>query len=133
MTDIIDALGQLGEIEHWVWRRQMEECGAESHYPPIIVWRYKHTSSELADFFRFVVSTCPSAIAWDFGISGRNWSLMPLRVRQHATRFACLGELEAADQLEILDPEFGKNANAELCILADHIQKCSCKRLSMSK
>jgi hypothetical protein len=47
---------------------------------------------------------------------------MPARIRECAELHGYEGDLIAAAQLKIAEPEFGKRANAELPRLAEHIR-----------
>ncbi len=121
MKDIIDVLQEAGDIAHWsVWPHK-EARGEDLACPPIIAWRYEQPSQELAEPFRQVVSTFHGTMAWEFSPAGHRWLLMPARIREYAESQECPGELTAAAQLRVADPEFGKRANAALGLLAEHI------------
>lgn len=121
MKDIIDVLQEAGALAHWtVWPHKAAR-GEELACAPIIAWRHEQPSQELAELFRQVVGTFQGATSWEFSAAGRRWVLMPARIREYSESHGCLGELMAAAELRVADPDFGKRANAELGLLAEHI------------
>jgi hypothetical protein len=123
MDDIIDILQQVADIEHWTRAPAASAAGEDLALPPIVVWRYKQRSTEFTEFFRQAVGTFRGTMAWEFSAKDRNWSLMPSRIYEYAKAQRCSGTLTAAQELKAKDPDFGKRANAELCLLAEHIQR----------
>jgi hypothetical protein len=123
MKDIVDILKEFGEITHWTVRPARAEQGGNLSCPPIITWRYKQPSREVADYFRRVVSTFRGTIAWEFSVFGQTWCLMPSRISEYAEAHGNLGALAVARELMTSDPEFGKRANAELPLLVEHMQQ----------
>ena len=115
------ALQQLGEFE-WASRRpRLEAKDGDLSYPPIIVWRYKNRSSEIAAFLSSAVSSFDASIEWSLRLDQKNWSLMPRKIQEYAEQES-IGELKAAEHLKALIPELGMKANQELERLADHIE-----------
>jgi hypothetical protein len=124
MPDIIDVLRSIGEIEHWTRRPIRDAPAAWLSSPPIVTWRYLAAPNELVLALQQAVSTFPGVIKWDLLITGRNWCLMPSRIREHAELHGYPGDLRATEELAAMDPEFGKRANLELGLLARHIEDC---------
>ena len=123
MKDIIDTLKEFGDIAHWRMGPADERHGGNPACPPIIVWRYKKPAQELADLLQRIVRTVPGTIAWEFSIFGQNWMLMPARINEYATGRGDIGGRDAVLELMKNEPEFGQRANAELPLLAQHIQQ----------
>jgi len=48
---------------------------------------------------------------------------MPARIREYSKSHGNLGGLAVAAELTDIDPEFGKRGNAELPLLAEHIER----------
>jgi hypothetical protein len=121
--DIMAVLGLLGEFE-WAMRRPaVEASGEELAYPPIIVWRYREPAKEKADKLQGFIDTFRGKLAWQFSCTRRNWGLMPASLEEYTAAHELAGILEAAEELTVTEPDFGKRANAELASLADHIHK----------
>lgn len=49
---------------------------------------------------------------------------MPALVREYEESNCCNGDLIAAAELKVIDPDFGKRANDDLRFLAEHIRHC---------
>jgi hypothetical protein len=122
MRDIIDILQDLAEIEYWNRCPEHEAQGDELACPPLIVWRYKEPSRALAEAFRRAVESFRGSMAWEFSATERNWILMPLRIKEYAQAHGYPGTLQASLELKAKEPNFGCQANAELPLLAKHIQ-----------
>src|SRR6266446_2272224 len=123
MKDIVDILKEIGDLAHWTLRPAPEACGGRHACPPIITWRYKHPSDELADFFRRVVGAFAGTISWEFSATHEVWSLMPSRIREYSKSHGDVGGLAVAKQFMEMEPDFGIRANAELPLLAAFIQR----------
>jgi hypothetical protein len=124
MRHFIEVLQEIAEIEHWT---RIPASGASAH-PPVITWRYKDPPLELAALIRRAISTFAGAIAWEFTATDRNWSLKPARISEYARERGSKGGLYAASELKTAEPEFGILANAELPLLAEHIQRIAVLR-----
>ena len=122
MKIILHVLKQVGEVARLTMRPAAEECGGNLSCPPIITWRYKEPTNEIATFFRRVVGTFQGTIAWEFSAIERTWCLMPSRIREYSKAHGNLGGRAVAEELMTLEPDFGKQANAELWLLITHIQ-----------
>ncbi len=122
MKEIIEVLKEFADIEHWM-ALPSNEGGDDLTHPPIVTWRYKQRSSELAGILNRAISSFAGTMGWDLTITDRNWSLKPSRITEYAKMHGCTGTLSAARELKIAEPEFGIRANAELRRLAEHIQK----------
>jgi hypothetical protein len=123
VKDVLGVLQSVAEVAHWTVWPDDEASGEELACPPIITWRHKRPSNELAEFFRSAVGSFRGAVAWEFSDAGRKWVLMPARVREYAEAHGCAGGLSAAAELKVTEPDFGKRANADLPSLAEHIQR----------
>jgi len=49
---------------------------------------------------------------------------MPTRIREYEQSHGCNGDLIAAAELKVIEPDFGKRANDDLRLLAEHIHRC---------
>jgi hypothetical protein len=121
MSDIIQVLKEISEIEHWMRLPAAEGSVEALSLAPIITWRYKQPSIELAAMLNAAISTFAGTIAWDLTITDRNWSLKPSRLAEYARVHGCTGTFTAARELKNSEPEFGMRANGELRQLAEHI------------
>jgi hypothetical protein len=122
MKDVIDLLQEIADVEHWTCLPHSGASGDELTLPPIITWRFKKPSTELAGFIHSVISTFRGALTWEFSAAKRNWSLMPARIREFARARGYSGTLTAAEELKKTEPEVGIRANADLRLLAAHLQ-----------
>lgn len=122
MRDIIDILQNLAEIEYWKRCPHLEARGEELACPPLIVWRYKEPSGALAEAFRHAVESFRGTMAWEFSAANRNWILMPARIKEYAQAHGYPGTFQASLELKAKEPNFGYQANAELLLLAEHMQ-----------
>lgn len=127
MVDIVKVLRQISELEWWSNCPIQNATDEELAYPPHVIWRHKTPTPALAEFLRIAVQSFPGKLRWELIITERNWVLQPARVREHMRANNMLGGLDAAADLKIIDPEFGKLANAELPLLAEHIAKAAAK------
>jgi hypothetical protein len=110
-----------GEIASWTVWLPDESVGEGLARPPIITWKYKQSSDELAEVFRRALDTFPGTMAWEFSAAGPRWYLMPARISEYASEHD-LGQLAAGRELQIQEPDFGIRANIELPRLVEHIQ-----------
>jgi hypothetical protein len=125
MVDIIRVLMQIEELDFWSKCPIDDATDEELAYPPKVIWRFKYPSPALAEFFRETVAGFPGTIRWEFKATERNWGLMPAHVGEYSRAHNLGGERPAAAELKIKDPDFGKRANAELRLLAEHIAKAA--------
>jgi len=122
MNDIVDVFKELGEVAYWTGTPAAEEEGGNLSCPPIVVWRYEEPSPELASMVLRMVKSFQGRMTWAVSTDGQAWSLMPARVRELADSQKGLGTYGAAGKLTEIDPDFGKRANEELILLAEHIR-----------
>jgi hypothetical protein len=120
MSEIVDLLQDFGELAHWT-QCPASEVGDLS-CPPIITWRYKHPTKEVADFLQRVVDGYRGPISWEFSAVERTWTLMPSRIREYSKTHGNLGGLAVARELMEKEPDFGIGANADLPLLMQHIR-----------
>lgn len=121
MNDPIDVLRMAGEIENWTVWLPLEADGEDPTRPPIITWKYKQPSDELAEVFRRALDTFQGTIAWEFCAEGPKWYLMPARISEYANQHD-LNHLAAGQELRTKEPDFGIRANLDLSRLVQHIQ-----------
>jgi len=117
----MDVLQEVAPIAHFTFWPASDASGEDLSTPPIIWWTYEQPSEELAEFLRRVISTFQGGLAWDLSTKVRRWLLMPARIREYAESHGCDGGLVTAAKLKVAEPDFGKRANAELRLLAEHI------------
>jgi hypothetical protein len=122
MKDIIDILRDIAEVEHWTRIPAVDAGDDNLACPPVISWKYKHPSGEVAEFFRRAIKSFPGTLTWEFSTNALIWALMPTRIREYATSHKLSGTLSAVGALKETDPDFGICANKELPFLAKHIQ-----------
>ena len=122
MKDIVEVLREFGEVEEWTRRPARMEHGGDPRFAPIITWKYHRPSEELREFFRKAVSSFLGTMAWVFSVSGNTWCIMPAYLPEYSISHNNLGEIAAAHELIASSPSFGVRANAELELLALHIQ-----------
>src|SRR5579859_4669602 len=122
VADIIHVLREIAEIEHWTRIPATQVGGDKATRAPIILWRYKQPSYEIALSLADAIATFEGQVAWTFSWEHRNWSLMPSRIKQLKEVLGLPNLVTAAAMLEETDPELGNHATAELCLLAVHIQ-----------
>jgi hypothetical protein len=121
MNDAINVLQMAGEIASWTVWLPDESVGEGLARPPILTWKYKQSSDELAAVFRRALDTFPGTLAWEFSAEGPRWYLMPARISEYASEHD-LGQLAAGRELQTEEPDFGIRANRELSSLVRHIQ-----------
>ena len=131
MSHIIDVLLEIAPIKNFTYWPSETATGDELSTPPIVWWKFKESSEELARSLQRIIEAYQGEIAWEFLTSvrpGQNWILMPARIREHARMYGFNGDLTAAADLRIKEPDFCKSANADLRILAEHIL-CNWRKL----
>ncbi|UMP06345.1 hypothetical protein [Amycolatopsis sp. EV170708-02-1] len=89
--------------------------------PPMIVWRYLEPSAAVRRGISQCVQEFSGTLEWVGGFEHRNWTLMPVKVRDafakaDPTYVNVMSDLAAADQ------NFCLAANAELVSLLDSIK-----------
>src|SRR3984957_1237690 len=122
MKDVIDVLEEIADVEHWTCLPHSGASGDELTLPPIIPWRFKKPSPDLAAFIHGAISTFRGTLTWEFSATKRNWSLMPARIREYARAREYSGTLTAAEELKKTEPEVGIRAHADLRLLAAHLR-----------
>lgn len=125
MVEIVKVLRILAELEWWSFAPAPDGNCEDLCSPPFIVWRHKHKTLALAEFFAEAVQSFSGCVRWEFIVSDRNFLLQPARIREYAKANNLLGDWPAAKELSKIDPDFGKRANAELKLLAEHIAKAA--------
>ena len=132
MVHIIDVLLEIAPIANYSsWPSRSAPVDEKFSTPPIVWWKFKESSEELARSLQRIIETYQGEIAWEFLTSvrpGQYWILMPARIREHARMYGFNGDLTAAADLRIKEPDFCKSANADLRILAEHIL-CNWRKL----
>ncbi len=89
----------------------------------MVVWRYKRPDEHREGVIQSAVESFKGKVTWDIYLGGRNWVLLPRKVREFIKRNKIRVDVEALRQLAEQDPAFGKSANKELPELADVISK----------
>lgn len=114
MSDIIAALAKFGEIE-WCSCNMGDSLFADypelSSFPPVIVWRYKTPSPQVAEKLSTVIASFHGITQWSLNTERKNWVLCPSRVHNR----------DDVVRLKKFDPEYGIQANKDLSKLADYI------------
>jgi hypothetical protein len=114
-------LRRLSPITAFTFWPHQDARGDELSSPPILWWTYQESPDELVEFLKQLVAAFEGAVTWKVWATGRRLILMPSRVREYAELYQCKGDLVAAAQLKLADPEFGKRANADLPLLTEHL------------
>ena len=124
MNLIVKVLREIAPIDNFsYWPSDRFEVDLSA--PPIVWWKFKEPTKGLADFFEQSVDTFQGAVAWEFyHETGMMWILMPKRIREYEESHGCNGDLVAAAELKVKDPGFGKRANDDVPLLAEHIHRC---------
>ncbi|MEQ6340902.1 MAG: hypothetical protein M3A44_04430 [Gammaproteobacteria bacterium] len=100
----------------------------QNQYPPIIIWRYD-ADVMAADDIRLAESAITMAVEsflgnvnWVLYFSGRNWVLVPKRVKDLEDAGEYRSDTEILTMLAENDPSFGFKANSDLPALAKCIE-----------
>ncbi|WP_370220820.1 hypothetical protein [Kitasatospora sp. GAS1066B] len=114
----------LGELE---WGRYAIGLNpADSRmFPSSIVWRYRDPSARIEEILRVAVSETASEFEWSFDSSGKNWTLMPMRLAEVLQGPPQLSLVDALDELMSLDQKYCFQSNSELKSLLLVIEKNS--------
>jgi hypothetical protein len=122
INPVINVLKEIAPIAHWtVWPGS--DAGEELACPPVIAWSYERPTKKLQDFLRRAVTSFAGSLAWKFlVVEGSRWIVLPTRVVEYDRQHRCNGYLLAGAELKASDPEFGKRANSDLSLLAQHIR-----------
>lgn len=122
MNDIMDVLESFDGFE---WARREPDSDTLDYgglsLPPIIVWKYKHDSSDKVEILRCLIAQFPGRISWDFSYHSGAYGLVPSKLREYAVANNLSGVYEAAQALMNHEPDFGVQANKELRHLAKFI------------
>ncbi len=122
MSDIMEVLQQLGELD-WAMRRPPADAeGATLAFPPMISWRYKNPSPEIAQFLQHAIQRFRGSVPWTFSSEQRNWYLTVAKLLESMKTQNLQGTRKAAQELMTQEPDFCRRANAELALLSDQIQ-----------
>ncbi|TKK90848.1 hypothetical protein FDA94_03540 [Herbidospora galbida] len=113
--EVKEALSRFGVVE---WYRISIGTDPRDglHRPPLIVWRYSSPADHVRELIHGAVSGLLSSVDWDVDTSGKNWTILPSRLRQEYARHAgnpytgVLGDLKRSDQL------FCEKANADMVL-----------------
>jgi len=130
--EITDVLERFFVLE-W-FRNAVSKVIEQYNYPPVIVWRYDAEAMKPEDIKRAenmiitAVKTFQGNVSWVLYFSGRNWVLLPKRVKDLEDSGAFLSDTEIITELGASDPSFGVEANNDLPALA----KCMEEYLSKS-
>jgi hypothetical protein len=124
MADIFEVLSEMGELELGRGRVRGVD-GGPSACAPMIAFRYRDLTPELARLMGQWVGEFPGEFRWHFDASwtGSNWVLAPQRLWDYAAEHDLTGVREARVVLIERDPDFGRRANAELERLGDFLRE----------
>ena len=130
--EIIDALERFLVLA-W-FRYGALKSPDQNKYPPIIIWRYD-TDVMKVDDIRLAESAITTAVEsflgnvnWILYFTGRNWVLVPKRVKDLEDTGEYRSDTEILTMLAEDDPGFGLRANSDLPALA----KCIARSLSQN-
>jgi hypothetical protein len=125
MHKLLRILDQIGELE--------QGGGPAQHWrekalplPPVIIWRHKSRSAELAAWFARVIAEYRGTTVWRFDSSGTNWGIGPQRLWDFAAERGLAGPKDAETALGEQDPSFSREANEDIERLADFIWQRWC-------
>lgn len=125
--EIIDVLARAADLDWFRYPRTESEESAI--YAPVTVWRFTstHTSNEQSEHvisaLRAVLDSFSGNVSWSLTLSGRNWVLLPTRVKEleDSRQFRTDGEL--LDYLLREEPGLGPKAHEDLAAIADALAK----------
>lgn len=124
MTHLINSLREVAPIKAWTVWPHSQATGEDLAAPPIVWWTYQQPSKDIEEFLQNALDTFQGTLPWQMFTTGARWILMPARIREYDELHGCHGDLIAAAKLRATDPDFGKRANAESHLLAEHIHHC---------
>ena len=124
--EIIDVLERFSKLS-W-FRYSASNDPIQLKYPPVNVWRYD-TDLMVNEDIKLVenmicdaVSSFQGNVIWVVFFSGRNWVLVPKRVKDLEDDGKYSVDTELLTILARDDPDFGLKANDDLPVLAKHIE-----------
>jgi len=126
--EIIDVLERFSVLA-WFRYGTLKNVD-QNKYPPIIIWRYdvnamKSEDIKLAeDMITIAAETFRGNVSWVLYFSGRNWVLLPKRVKDMEDSGEYRNDTEILTMLGENEPSFGLKANEDLAELAKLIEKC---------
>ena len=92
--------------------------------PPILEWMFESPSPQLYSVVERAFGSFRGRVAWEFGASEGRWYLQPARIREiQVTQPIPLASIAAA-KLAKEEPEFVRDALADLSDLAAHLEGC---------
>ncbi|MFD9007427.1 hypothetical protein ACFV0T_42005 [Streptomyces sp. NPDC059582] len=90
--------------------------------PPMIAWRYVNAEPGLGAGITSVVESFQGNVEWVVDLSGKNWVIMPRRLRD-AFAAASEGDTGVLADLKKSDQEFCVRATADLGVLTGRIAR----------
>lgn len=127
MANIFNVLRSIGEVEQ-TGGDYPQVVGDIVFLAPVVMFRHKHRTQELADLLTKWIGEFPGELRWHLGYKlsgpGINWVLAPQRLWDVAEQRKLASLKTASQQLLREDPEFGRKARVELDMLADHLASC---------
>lgn len=125
--EVIDVLESFFVLE-W-FRSAVSKSTRDYNYPPVIVWRYAAHSMRQEDITKAeekvvtAVKAFQGDVDWVVYFSGKNWVLLPARVKELEDSGLYLSDSEIVAELGEMDPEFGVRANNDLPLLAKYMSE----------
>ncbi|WP_147305225.1 hypothetical protein [Alkalilimnicola ehrlichii] len=120
--ELIDVLEKAAVLEWFRYPRSSLDEGSVT--PPVVVWRFDSTKTSVEQI-QHVIATIQSVlaafvgnVAWSLKNTGRNWVLLPTRVRELEESGQFRTDGEVLDYLRQEDPFFGKEAHHDLVEIA---------------
>ncbi|MHA6790230.1 hypothetical protein ACWA6H_21325 [Pseudomonas bijieensis] len=134
-----DLLNVLYEVSPLEWRKYQQRYPEirvansfqkvdRSGYPPYISFRFVVESDVVIAKLRLAVESYLGKVSWSLiehkrdGLSGRNWTIKPRRVREIGEEALKLG-LAPDEYFAEYEPKFGVTAYDDLVGLTEHIRQ----------
>ncbi|ANJ67312.1 hypothetical protein A9404_07875 [Halothiobacillus diazotrophicus] len=120
--EVIDVLERFFVLE-W-FRVAVSKSTRDYNYPPVMAWRYavhsmkREDITEAEEKVATAVRAFQGKVDWVVWFSGKNWVLLPARVKELEDSGLYLSDSEIVAYLGEMDPEFGVRANNDLPMLA---------------
>jgi hypothetical protein len=127
---LMKVLESFDEIE-WGRGSIFVENEEDLAFPPFLVWRYKQKNQNLENLIVEAVNSFNGKIEWKIVFSRRNWFISPRKVEEFRQVYKgkYRTDTEARSAFAELEPNFGKMANQEVPLLAEHIKKFVMEKL----
>jgi hypothetical protein len=120
-TSLFSVLAAIGPLE---WSRAgpaLDEPN-QDHFPPECMWRFAGSDGSLEAAVGAAVESFEGNVDWEVLPAGRNWLLLPKRLRGFRDAHQGMRLQDARDTLARDHPDFGRAANADIDELGQHIQ-----------